>query len=211
MANVSHASITDPNIHEPKGVATAAANKAYVANGLGSGAWGYPLPKGIDSAAAGQVFVANGTGGGTWQANTPTTPDYGEYYVQSNAVATTIAATNTFVKLTSGVTAGQLDGITLASNDLVVAVSAKYLLEAVVTLFGVAATTIVWELDFLVNGTALGRKQAVTTTGTERVTVDLKAITATLAVSNTLSVAVANTTDTNDPTVVHASFIARQL
>jgi hypothetical protein len=66
MANVSHASITDPNIHEPKGVATAAADKAYVANGSGSGAWGYPLPKGIDSAAAGQVFVANGTGGGTW-------------------------------------------------------------------------------------------------------------------------------------------------
>lgn len=211
MANVSHASIADPNIHEPKGVATAAANKAYVANGSGSGAWGYPLPKGIDSAAAGQVFVANGTGGGTWQANTPTTPDYGEYYVQSNAVATTITTTNTFVKLTSGVTAGQLDGITLASNDLVVAVSAKYLLEAVVTLFGIAATTIVWELDFLVNGTALGRKQAVTTTGTERVIVDLKAITATLAVSDKLSVAVANTTDTNDPTIVHASFIARQL
>lgn len=211
MANVSHASIADPNIHEPKGVATAAANKAYVANGSGSGAWGYPLPKGIDSAAAGQVFVANGTGGGTWQANTPTTPDYGEYYVQNNAVVTTIATINTFVKLTSGVTAGQLDGITLVSNDLVVAVSAKYLLEAVVTLFGVAATTIVWELDFLVNGTALGRKQAVTTTGTERVTVDLKAITATLAVSDKLSVAVANTTDTNDPTIVHASFIARQL
>lgn len=211
MANVSHASITDPHIHEPKGIATAAVDTAYVANGSGSGAWGYPLPKGINSAAAGQVFVANGTGGGTWQAITPTTPDYGEYYIQNNAVATTIAATNTFVKLTSGVTAGQLDGITLVSNDLVVAVSAKYLLEAVVTLFGVAATTIVWELDFLVNGTALGRKQAVTTTGTERVTVDLKAITATLAVSDTLSVAVANTTDTNDPTIVHASFIARQL
>jgi len=211
MANVSHASITDPNIHEPKGVATAAVDKAYVADGAGSGAWGYPLPKGVDSAAAGQIFVANGTGGGTWQANTPTTSDFGELYVQNNATTTTITAVDVYVPITAGVTAGQLDGITFATDHLVVAVSAKYLLEAVVTLFGVAATTIVWELDFLVNGTALGRKQAVTTTGTERVTIDLKAITATLAVSHTLSVAVANTTDTNEPTIVHASFIARQL
>lgn len=39
MANVQHKSILDPNIHEPKGVKTAAAGTAYVATGLGSGQW----------------------------------------------------------------------------------------------------------------------------------------------------------------------------
>lgn len=39
MANVQHKSILDPNIHEPKGVKTAAAGSAYVANGAGSGQW----------------------------------------------------------------------------------------------------------------------------------------------------------------------------
>lgn len=39
MANVEHSSITDPKIHEPKGVAASAAGKVYVADGAGSGAW----------------------------------------------------------------------------------------------------------------------------------------------------------------------------
>lgn len=39
MANVSHASLTGANLHEPKGVATASSGQIYVANGAGSGAW----------------------------------------------------------------------------------------------------------------------------------------------------------------------------
>lgn len=39
MANVQHSAITDPNIHEPKGVTSAAAGTVYVANGSGSGTW----------------------------------------------------------------------------------------------------------------------------------------------------------------------------
>lgn len=39
MANVSHASLTGVSLHEPKGVATAAANTVYAADGSGSGAW----------------------------------------------------------------------------------------------------------------------------------------------------------------------------
>lgn len=34
-----HNTITDPNLHEPKGVAAAAINTVYVANGAGSGTW----------------------------------------------------------------------------------------------------------------------------------------------------------------------------
>ena len=39
MANVNHSSLTDPYLHEPKGVASANANEVYVANGSGSGVW----------------------------------------------------------------------------------------------------------------------------------------------------------------------------
>lgn len=39
MANVQHSSLSDPNLHEPKGASTAAANTVYLANGSGSGTW----------------------------------------------------------------------------------------------------------------------------------------------------------------------------
>lgn len=40
MADILHSDLTDPFIHEPKGVSTAAANSVYLANGSGSGSWG---------------------------------------------------------------------------------------------------------------------------------------------------------------------------
>lgn len=39
MADVEHSSLTDPNLHEPKGVAAASAGEVYVADGSASGAW----------------------------------------------------------------------------------------------------------------------------------------------------------------------------
>lgn len=39
MANVQHSSLTDPNLHEPKGISTASANQVYISNGSGSGTW----------------------------------------------------------------------------------------------------------------------------------------------------------------------------
>lgn len=39
MANKEHVTVTDPNIHEPKGASTAAAGEIYVADGGGSGVW----------------------------------------------------------------------------------------------------------------------------------------------------------------------------
>lgn len=39
MANVEHSALTDPNIHEPKGIVSAADKAIYVANGSSSGNW----------------------------------------------------------------------------------------------------------------------------------------------------------------------------
>lgn len=45
MANVAHASLTDPNLHEPKGVSTATADQIYQANGSGAGSWKLPVKR----------------------------------------------------------------------------------------------------------------------------------------------------------------------
>lgn len=39
MANLEHKDIPDADLHEPKGVASAAVEQVYVADGAGSGAW----------------------------------------------------------------------------------------------------------------------------------------------------------------------------
>lgn len=39
MANVAHSTLTGANLHEPKGVAAAAAGKVYITDGAGSGAF----------------------------------------------------------------------------------------------------------------------------------------------------------------------------
>lgn len=65
-----HVNLTDPELHEPKGVAAASANETYVADGAGSGAWSEPEPKGISAATSGQVLVADGAGSGAWTTQT---------------------------------------------------------------------------------------------------------------------------------------------
>ena len=39
MANVNHSTLTDPFLHEPKGIAAASAGGVYIADGAGSGDW----------------------------------------------------------------------------------------------------------------------------------------------------------------------------
>lgn len=39
MANVNHGTLTDPYLHEPKGISSASAGEVYIADGAGSGAW----------------------------------------------------------------------------------------------------------------------------------------------------------------------------
>lgn len=41
MANINHNVLTDPYLHEPKGVSTALAGQVYVADGAASGDWVY--------------------------------------------------------------------------------------------------------------------------------------------------------------------------
>lgn len=45
MPNVEHSTLTNAEIHEPKGVSAASEGQVYIANGLGSGTWQY-IPTG---------------------------------------------------------------------------------------------------------------------------------------------------------------------
>jgi hypothetical protein len=66
MATVQHSAITDPNIHEPKGVAAATVNKVYVSNGSGSGTWQKLSPPQLagltTNGQAGDTVTVNGSG-----------------------------------------------------------------------------------------------------------------------------------------------------
>lgn len=51
MANVQHSSLTDPYLHEPKGISSAAADEAYISDGAGTGAWKTPYFFGVEDYA----------------------------------------------------------------------------------------------------------------------------------------------------------------
>ena len=61
---IQHKLITDADLHEPKGVASAANKTVYVANGSGSGSWTAPN-------AVANVYIAFNSASPTYtQANT---------------------------------------------------------------------------------------------------------------------------------------------
>ena len=57
--SIQHAVIADPYIHEPKGVASAAAGTIYTADGIGSGVWSPPPISGIAIEATDLLDSAN--------------------------------------------------------------------------------------------------------------------------------------------------------
>ncbi len=70
MADIQHSALTDPNLHEPKGIAAATANKVYVSDGAGSGAWTSTEAGTILKATGenkGRVLVTDGSDGAGWQ------------------------------------------------------------------------------------------------------------------------------------------------
>ena len=104
-----HASLTDPELHEPKGVASASLGKVYRADGSGSGAWTDP-----------KVFS--------------TKPQYGELILAANATATTLTAASTVYDIAGTWDDTLLSGFTQSTNRLVVPTSGVYRIDANVVL-----------------------------------------------------------------------------
>lgn len=102
---MQHKDIADPEIHEPKGVSSAATGTVYVADGAGSGSWTSPVIVGQAAAATGTVPTKKSDGSIEW--NTPTDPTAGQYAL----IESTVVGTETFYSITyqSGTTFS-LDG-----------------------------------------------------------------------------------------------------
>lgn len=58
MADIQHSAMTDPSLHEPKGVSTALAETVYVADGAGSGDWTYQKPSNVVVVSTASDFPA---------------------------------------------------------------------------------------------------------------------------------------------------------
>jgi hypothetical protein len=105
MATVQHSAITDPNIHEPKGVAAATINKVYVSNGTGSGTWqklSPPQLAGITTnGQAGDTITVNGSGNFVF-TGTP----HGQVHFYNLASPYTLTYPSSFTKLAPTTTAG---------------------------------------------------------------------------------------------------------
>lgn len=71
MATVQHKNLTDPEIHEPKGIATADNGAILVANGTGSGSW-VTLPRYtnwfLSASCSGYLTYAELTGVSGWSS-----------------------------------------------------------------------------------------------------------------------------------------------
>lgn len=134
MANIQHAVLTDPQLHEPKGVSTAASGKVYVANGSGSGAWQY---------IAGH--------------------SYGDLYITGSSVSQTLSAASALAKLnpTGAWTANGYQNITLsaANGQFTITQEGIYQLDfwAVFETAAIASGS-AYNFHYAVNGTPSTRK-----------------------------------------------------
>jgi hypothetical protein len=189
---LEHSTLSDPNLHEPKGVSTAQSGKVYVADGAGSGGWVYP-----GSYLYGELYI----GGGATS-------------LTLNAVADTYIAYNP----TAEWTANGSNGVTLnATNGTITATTAGTYKVEFWTTFTTAslASGIKYKFKYAVNGTVDTNRALVVqknTAGSDVLTCSASGI-VTLAANDILSVYIAGdaTSANTAVTPIDAGFIATLL
>lgn len=111
-----HNILTDPELHEPKGVAAATSGQTYVADGAAGGAWSLPEPKGAIAAANREIYVADGAASGAFFK--PVRMGF-QNYVDTATTTTPIVLTaiDTFFNMTNnGAGAGSTDTFKLTGT-----------------------------------------------------------------------------------------------
>ena len=190
-----HNTITGSDLHEPKGIASAAADKVYVANGSGSGAFAYLDPKGAATASAGEVYSSNGSATGTFVL--PTGKLFAELHITGASTAQTLAGGSAFARLDPGTawTQGQIKNLATTAGDgtITVSVAGVYLCSfwASFTAAAIAVGTL-YNFKFSKDGSEETRKTTVQkmTASAERVYVNFSNIINFSASSTVLSVEV---------------------
>lgn len=106
MANIEHATITDPNIHEPKGIASASAGQLYKADGAGSGAWEDTILN-----VHGEMYIVNNS----------------TAIVVPAAVDPTLNTDTDYVKVNGTLwNAGHNEGVSFSVNELILPTAGDY-------------------------------------------------------------------------------------
>ena len=116
IATVQHSAITDPNIHEPKGVAAATINKVYVSNGTGSGTWKKLSPPQLagltTNGQAGDTVTVDGAGNFVL-TGTP----HGQVHFYDITTPYALTYPSSFTKLAPTTTAGGIPSNFTESTD----------------------------------------------------------------------------------------------
>ena len=176
-----HSVITGSDLHEPKGIAAAAAEKVYIANGSGSGAVGFMDPKGASSAAVGKVYSADGSGSGTFEY--PTGKLFAELHITGASTAQTLAGGSAFARLDPGTawTQGQVKNLATVATDgtITISVTGVYLCSFWASFDGAAiAAGTKYNFKFSKDGSEETRKTTVQkmTASAERIYVNFSNI-----------------------------------
>ncbi len=146
---IEHVSIGDPNIHEPKGISSAAGNTVYVANGAGTGVWRQLTFSELDAVQAyGSMVISNNA------ANFPLT-----------AVADTSFATPAQYTLLTGAGAPfaseTLFGVTFNTDRLIAPYTGVYKLDAYMNISSFPGTTAKVAMRHLRNGTTYSARPVI--------------------------------------------------
>lgn len=162
--SVEHVNITDPNIHEPKGVATASIGKVYVANGAGGGTWKKITESEVNSgtAGSGQLLTADGLGGVRF-INTP----HGEISFINITVPYTLTYPSAYAKVAATTVAGgsPSDFTEATTSRITYTGTISQHFQVIATLSVSQATGATRDLSFMVykNGVAVTASEVITT------------------------------------------------
>lgn len=171
---IQHASITDPNIHEPKGASAAPTGASYIANGAGSGVWKKTDTlsiKGLagDGGVADLRILTDGTNG----VKLVTNMAYGSMVMNNNTNAFALTAavdstlnTNSDYVLYTGTGAPwavgeNMFGVVFSVNRLTVPVSGVYKLDLWSTITGFPTNTAKVSVKYRVNGGTFSTRHPV--------------------------------------------------
>lgn len=131
---LAHSTLTDPNLHEPKGVSSASANTVYLADGAASGSWSLIPSASLQSPAdfkklsVAYTFVDVSTASSQWICSPVNGTIVGIFSVLHGAIGTDdvaftfeiggMAVTNGAITITqSGSAAGDVDSSTPTANN----------------------------------------------------------------------------------------------
>lgn len=171
---IQHRDITDPNIHEPKGVATANQGTAYMADGLGSGIWRKLVAtdlSGVASSTEDHRILLGPSGAFKTAADF----SIGSMLINNNqnAFGVTSAADSTlntdsdYVLLTGNGAPWQADdlnlmrGVTFNTDRMTITVAGIYKLEFWAVIKGFPSNSAAIGVKYRLNGNTLGPAKAV--------------------------------------------------